>query len=263
MRYAQPRKLQTKRGQLKAALNAWCLTCKQPMARHGKNFSCAGCHVATRWHIEHRRPSQKQSSKNTRSETNLREDSYPYCLSCRLRMKWFSRSGTGRVHGFRCQQCKTIVASHLDYSKVVEKEKQILFLMRQGYLDSQIIKKMSCHRLTVKRLRKLVTNARRCDCGQLFHHSTKCFLKPGWQATARERRSDFEDLLVRINRRVPSAFPDEMRSDICQEMLLEILRSIEKVLANTPRFISEYKKRYPVNYYSIDANPVLLDRIAG
>ena len=263
MRYAQPRKLQTKRGQRKAGLNAWCLSCKQPMAKHGKNFACAACHIATRLHLEHRRNVPRQKSKGTTVEGDNREHSHPYCFSCRIRMNWFSRSGSGRVHGFRCRQCKTIVASRKDVSRLVDKEKRILLLMQQGYLDSQIVKMVGCHRLTVKRLRQFVTDARRCECGQLFYHSSKCHLRPGWQTRVRERRSDFDDLLIRINRRVPSAFPDEMRSDICQEMLLEIYRSIEKVLARTPHFISEYKKRYPRNYYSLDATPLLLERIAG
>jgi hypothetical protein len=80
---------------------------------------------------------------------------------------------------------------------------------------------------------------------------------------ARERRTAFDDLLVRINRRVPSTLPEEMRADICQEMLLQMMKSIEHVLANVPIFIKEYKRDYPFQYHSVDANPKLLERIAG
>jgi hypothetical protein len=54
-----------------------------------------------------------------------------------------------------------------------------------------------------------------------------------------------------------------MRDDICQEMLLDVMRSIDKVLGNLPSYISEYKKRYPFQYHSLDANPTLSERIAG
>jgi hypothetical protein len=74
---------------------------------------------------------------------------------------------------------------------------------------------------------------------------------------------EFDNLLLRINRRVPSVFPEEMRADVCQEMLLEVVRSIDRVLSKAPQFISEYKKRYPFQYYSLDANPKLMERIAG
>jgi hypothetical protein len=108
-----------------------------------------------------------------------------------------------------------------------------------------------------------VTDARKCECGQLFYHTSKCHRRPGWQALVRERRGAFEDLLVRINRRVPSSLPEEMRADICQEMLLQMMQSIEGVLANTPVFIREYKKDYPFQYHSFDAKPELVERIAG
>jgi hypothetical protein len=136
-------------------------------------------------------------------------------------------------------------------------------LIQAGYLDSHIVRKKKCHSTTVKRLRAQAGNVRRCECGQVFHHAGKCQLRPGWQTTARDRRDDFDNLLVRINRRVPSAFPEEMRDEICQEMVLEVMKSIERVLATAPQFISEYKKRYPFQYYSFDASPELMDRIAG
>lgn len=135
--------------------------------------------------------------------------------------------------------------------------------MEAGYMDSQIVRKMKCHHKTVKRLRAQNPEVKRCECGQLFHHVTKCHLRPGWQTVARERRSAFDDLLVRINRRVPAALPEEMRDDICQEMLLDLMRSIDKVLGNVPSYISEYKKRYPFQYHSFDANSKLVKRIAG
>jgi hypothetical protein len=73
----------------------------------------------------------------------------------------------------------------------------------------------------------------------------------------------FDELLVKVNRRVPRVFPEEMREEICQEILLEITRHIDKTLANMPKFISEYKVRYPFQYHSLDADPKLAERIAG
>lgn len=156
-----------------------------------------------------------------------------------------------------------MTSSRRDSSKTYQRELEILDLLRAGYLDKQIVKKLKCHHRTVARLRLRVEDARRCECGQLFYHVKKCQRRPGWQTLVRERRDAFDDLLVRINRRVPSTLPDEMRDDICQEMLLQMLKSIEQVLANTPRFIKDYKRHYPIQYLSFDAQPKLLERIAG
>lgn len=156
-----------------------------------------------------------------------------------------------------------MTASRKDGSKSYERERQILELLKAGYLDKQIVRKMRCHHRTVARLRIQVTDARRCECGQLFYHTTRCQRRPGWQTLARERRTAFDDLLVRINRRVPSTLPEEMRADICQEMLLQMMKSIDHVLANVPVFIKEYKKDYPFQYHSFDAKPKLIERIAG
>jgi hypothetical protein len=178
-------------------------------------------------------------------------------------MHRLSRRSLGKPHAFRCRECRAITASHKEKAKIHRREEQIIALLEAGYLDSQIVRKMKCHHQTVKRLRLQVSDVKRCECGQLFHHVSKCHLRPGWQTVARERRSAFDDLLLRINRRVPSGLPQEMRDDICQEMLLDVMRSIDKVLGNLPSYISEYKKRYPFQYHSLDANPTLSERIAG
>jgi hypothetical protein len=156
-----------------------------------------------------------------------------------------------------------MTASQKERGKHYLREKEILKLVKAGYLDKQIVRKMNCHHRTVARLRLQVTDVRRCDCGQLFYHTSKCHRRPGWQTVVRERRDAFDNLLVRINRRVPSALPEEMRADICQEMLLQMMESIEKVLASVPTFVKDYKKEYPFQYHSIDANPKFADKIAG
>lgn len=262
MRYAERRTLKTKRGVLKATLNAWCLSCHKPMARHGKNFSCAFCHLATRIHSVGCRK-RAEAIREGRKASRCLQSQYPFCLPCKIRMHRVSRNSSSRPHGFRCRQCRQITASRIEYSKAYWREKEILELIRAGHLDSQIVRKMKCHHQTVKRLRSQVSDERRCECGQLFFHVDQCSRRPGWQTKARERRDTFEELLVRINRRIPSAFPDEMRDEICQEMFLEIIKSVDRVLANAPEFIRKYKQRYPFQYHSFDANPKLVERIAG
>ncbi len=263
MRYAQPRKLKTARGKRKAALNAWCVTCRLRMERHGKNFTCSRCRIATRIAISRDFTRRSQLIKEGRIKCATSQDVYPFCIQCRIRMHRLSRASQGKPHGFRCRQCKAITASSRNQSSLQRREEQIVQLLEAGYLDSQIVRRMKCHHTTVKRLRVEVTEVRRCECGQLFHHVSKCHLRPGWQTVERERRNAFDDLLLRINRRVPGGLPDEMRGDICQEMLLDVMRSIDKILGNLPSYISEYKKRYAFQYHSFDANPKLLDRIAG
>ena len=263
MRYAKPRKLTTKRGTLKATLNAWCLSCHQPMAKHGKNFTCSECHLATRIHITNGLGSRAQSIRKGRAESANSQSLYPYCRECRLRMHRVSRNATAQCHAFRCRQCKAIAASHIERSKNYFRDQEILQMLRAGHLDTQIIRKVKCHHTTVRKLRTQVSDARLCECGQLFFHTSKCHRRPGWQSKVSERRQGFDELLVRINRRVPSVFPEEMREEICQEMLLEISRSIDRILANAPDFIKKYKRRYPLQYHSFDANPKLMERIAG
>ena len=260
MRYAQPRKLKTKRGQHKAEQNAWCITCHQPMARHGKNYSCSTCHVATRIELIAR------DGRNSPPAANRSHDPKavnPFCFTCRIRMHRFSRTASGKPHSYRCRQCKAMTASHRDGSRSYQREREIVQLLKAGYLDKQIVRKMKCHHRTVARLRLQVNDPRTCECGQLFYHTTKCHRRPGWQTLARERRTAFDDLLVRINRRVPSTLPEEMRADICQEMLLQMMQYIERVLAEVPVFIREYKKHYPFQYHSFDGKPKLIERIAG
>jgi len=258
VRYGQPRKLKTKRGQKKAEQNAWCFTCRQPMSRHGKNFACSNCHIATR--IELTVGPRPQGAKLSLQDSTWQQ---PFCISCRVQMNRFSRRTSGRPHSYRCRTCKSMTASYRDSSKTYEKEQEILELITAGYLDKQIVRKLKCHHRTVARLRLQVNDPRRCDCGQLFYHTKKCQKRPGWQTLVRERRTVFDDLLVRINRRVPSTLPEEMRADICQEMLLQMMKSIDNVLTKVPEFIKEYKKDYPFQYHSFDANPKLLERIAG
>lgn len=263
MRYAQSRKLNTKRGERKAALNAWCVSCHQPMERHGKNFTCPRCRIATRIVISGGFRKRSQLIREGRLVCASGQAAYPFCAQCRIRMHRLSRRSRDKPHAFRCRKCKAVTASHKEQSKIHQRQEQIIQLLEAGYMDSQIVRKMKCHHKTVKRLRGQIPEVKRCECGQLFHHVTKCHLRPGWQTVARERRSAFDDLLVRINRRVPATLPEEMRDDICQEMLLDLMRSIDKVLGNVPSYISEYKKRYPFQYHSFDANPKLVKRIAG
>jgi len=263
MRYVRPRKLKTNRGLLKATRNAWCLSCHQPMARHGKNFSCSTCHLATRIRIEKGRGNRSHAIRQGKTASASKQSSYPFCVSCKIRMHRFSRASSGKTHSFRCRQCKAITSSHIERRKAFQREQEILELLKAGHLDSQIVRKVKCHHTTVRRLRKEVTNVRLCECGQLYHHVTRCHIRAGWQTLVKERRAAFDELLVRINRRIPSVFPDEMRDEIGQEMFLEILRSIDRVLANAPEFVRKYKKRYPFQYHSFDGNPTLVERIAG
>jgi hypothetical protein len=257
MRYAQPRKLKTKRGALKAELNAWCLTCRQPMARHGRNFTCARCRIATRITITNGFRQRSQLVKQGQVSCANAQSSYPFCIRCQNRMHRLSRKSSGKPHAFRCRQCKAVTASQTEKTRVLKREEAILELVRAGYLDSQIVKRMRCHHTTVKRLRLQVSEVKRCECGQLQHHVNKCHLRPGWQTVAQELRSGFDDQLVRINRRVPGALPEEMRAEICQEMLLDVMRSIDEILGNVPSYMSAFQ------YYSFDASPDLIERIAG
>src|ERR1041385_2048404 len=125
MRYAKPRKLQTKRGQQRAEANAWCVGCRQPMARHGKNFTCSTCHVACRIQLTPtRRAGVKcrfggQGRVLRKNDKRLSEATLgnPYCLSCRVKMKThgFRKTKAGPIRIFTCSSC----GGHVSHIKAV------------------------------------------------------------------------------------------------------------------------------------------------
>jgi len=252
VRYAQPRYLKTKRGERKANENAWCLKCRRPMARHGRNFSCASCHVATR--IEIVGTARRSAPKG---EALSAVDARPWCLSCR---QPFKRSGPDR---FRCFRCRLVVRGHSDKRKLLAaREREIVGLIRAGYTNKDVARKANCHHQTAARLRRGV-RARLCECGGLFFHKHQCKKRRGWQSTVQERRSTFDDLLVRINRRIPRGLDEEVRGEVAQQMLVDIVQLIDDTLSKSQDYIRRYKKDYPFQVYSIDANPTFADRLVG
>ena len=77
------------------------------------------------------------------------------------------------------------------------------------------------------------------------------------------RRSMFDDLLVRINRRVPGALPEEMRNEICQAMLFDVVESVKRILDRSQDYIRQYKKEYPFQMLSLDADNRLAETLVG
>jgi len=152
---------------------------------------------------------------------------------------------------------------HRDFSEKLDKQAQIVRLIQGGFIDKQIVRKLHCHHRTVAALRSTVKDPRRCECGQLFHHTTKCHRRPGWQLKVQDRRSMFDDLLVRINRRVPRGLPEEMRSEICQEMLFDVVESVTRILDRSQDYIRKYKKEYPFRLLSLDADNRLAATLVG
>jgi len=249
-RYAQPRKLSTRRGRAKAEQNAWCISCQRPMARHGKNFYCATCHVATR-----------MASAGIRIATCATPiasaEAKPWCLSCR---KPFRRCGGER---FRCPGCNISIRGHKDRRKLSPaKEREIVGLIQAGHTNKDIALKAHCFHQTVARLRAGV-QARLCECGGLFHHKSKCKKRPGWQSMVQERRSTFDDLLVRVNRRIPRGLDEEVRAEVAQQMLADIAQLIDDTLSKSQEYIRRYKKQYPFQLYSLDANRTFAERLVG
>jgi hypothetical protein len=72
------------------------------------------------------------------------------------------------------------------------------------------------------------------------------------------------EFLQRMDRSVPYGLPQEMREDILQELMMEVLEGINRVVANVPEFIRKYKKEYPFRMYSLD-DPYsgLAERLVG
>jgi hypothetical protein len=251
-RYAKPRTLKTKRGELKALNNAWCLKCRKPMERHGKSFTCTPCRSATR--VQFIGPSRLRGE---RVKIN------PWCLRCRKPMAGSFGKTRRRFACLGKVGCGAFVTAHTTRKGKIEMRKaRIAALVAEGYLNKDICRRVGTFNGTVREIRATLS-ARLCLCGQLFHHHGKCDKRPGWQTVARERRSDFDDLLMRINRRVPRGLPEEMREEICQQMLFDIAQSINDILSRSQDFIRQYKKTYPFAIYSIDADPTLAERLVG
>jgi hypothetical protein len=140
MRYSKPRKLRTKRGQLKAEQNAWCLVHRIPMQKHGKNFVCAG-HWSTRVAITTKPVAQrpKKAHKVTFAEHSAASASkrhlysradYPHCLRCHLRMVRITRD-TGCGLGYRCVNCNNTVMAR--YASKQSWRRRVPTVLRSDY----------------------------------------------------------------------------------------------------------------------------------
>lgn len=246
-RYATPRKLQTKRGQYRAEHNPWCLKCHAPMAKHGPHFYCRPCHTTVRAEgiprIYETKPRFKVTSHNP--------DTYPYCLQCHWRMyRMFQPQRLSWL--FRCPRCKRYVTGRVSYAERFFKDKAIVRLIKLGYPNESIMAQLKCHGQRVSGLRKGVT-ARRCECGQLFFHRTKCTFRSatnwrnkrgGWQDAVGDKRSLFDTLLIRIKKRIPRGLPEDVQGEVAQMVLLDMLKVMDEKISHIPKYLREYNRWY-------------------
>lgn len=245
-RYSKPRKLKTKRGQLKAEQNAWCLEHQIPMEKHGKNISCPG-HWSTRIEITSRgkRTFAERSRLLTGQEKrrSFTRPENPFCLRCKIRMCRLSRSPLRYV----CRNCNAAPVAHTERKGKLEEQKQaVIRLLRQGKSQTQIVRELHVHWSTVRALRPPDYLA--AKSGPHKGHET--------------HRTMFDELLVKVSRAIPRALFDEIRDELTSMILVDIAGDIDKRIKSVQDYIRQYKKMYPQRI-SLDADPTLAERIEG
>lgn len=106
-----------------------------------------------------------------------------------------------------------------------------------------------------------VATPRLCQCGLPFYHKRRCN-KRQWQSVVANGRPFFDELLININRRLQSGLPEEVKLEMAQMVLLDIMQDIDVRLSKKEDYLRRYKKMYP-QQLSLDDNYVLTDRLEG
>lgn len=280
VRYSQPRKLKTKRGQLKAERNAWCIKCHQPMAKHGCFFHCQNCRSCCK--AQQGPPQWKRLAAPTN----------PWCLRCRQPLIKHGQS-------YRCKECGTHVADNHRLRLALERRGRTnawCLSCRWPMLATGVWRCERCGVSTVYHSIKAerrdtrpeadprnpycIIHRRRMQSAEKGRRRFRCpecrlsvtarsrqmahYVGVQWQLRPLAAPSTTIDRFVRaIDHAVPRGLLPEMREEICQEMLLAILDYAEKVVLDVPGFVKAYKKRYPLPMNSLDANPLWAEKLVG
>lgn len=266
-RYRIPnRKIKTRRGQLKREQNAWCIRCRQPMERHGKSFCCRPCHWATQivGTYSRARTFADRSLSITGKVRHFADtrQAYPWCIHCKRRMVRTSRNlKRHTLLRWLCLNCGQSCAAVSRIRRLQEEKRhEVLKLLNEGWPQEMIRERLKVGSGTVKELAQRAT-PRLCACGRIYRHRQRC-LQRRWQDAVQNRRSAFDDLLLRVNRKLQSGLPNEMRAELVSMMLVDIMKDIDVRLNRAQDYVRKYKRMYPLTV-SLDDNPRLTESLVG
>lgn len=267
MRYSQPRKLKTRRGQLKSEHNPYCLIHRTPMKKQGKSWVCIG-HWST---VAHAVSKNRQFAAASLSITGKVKRfaggraAYPWCLRCEIRMTRASRNLKRHqsVH-YICQNCQqSCLAEYKSLSERRERERQCLTLLNEGHPVSYIRRTLRMSTVTIAKIRGAAT-PKLCDCGQIKHHLTRCKLRPAYRGIKTEQRSEFDRQLYRISQvHVLRGLPQEVRDDVAQAMLLDVMEHMEQTLKRAPDYLRKHNQWYSRIHANVDLSAPKVLKMEG
>lgn len=269
MRYAQPRKLNTKRGQLKAERNAWCWIHRTPMQRHGRRFACSGHWTVL---IDGSGNFAKRSLERTgrtgrqaEAVAAVTKFSYPWCCTCHKRMRRLGRAADGRPSGFYCGYCRAIAGSRTSvvHFKKFLHQRQIKTMIRAGHLNEQISRTLHAHCYTIKKLRAQIPaqEVAHCKCGKLKFHTVACSIKPDIRTLLAPHRTEFDRMITAMNRQILPGLPEDVRLEIAQQMFLDVRIAVKEITKRAPEYLRRYNEWY--NRLSGKVNVDSLKNVAG
>jgi hypothetical protein len=145
---------------------------------------------------------------------------------------------------FWCRNCGTSTVAISSQWPKIERDAAILEMLNEGYLPIDIIRKLKVHNRTVAKLQPNATPAR-CKCGRIKHHRAGCSKANAWRKLVEQQKSEFDQLIARINHSLPFNLPPEMRDDIKAQMWLDIFQYVAKIVSNPLKLVKAYNRQYP------------------
>lgn len=222
----------------------------------------------------------------------IRNHGYPAsCVACWSGVVRIGYDRRGRQR-FRCTGCRRSFGNSyfLYKSRHIykpEKASAAVALFREGYSIRHVAGMVGLSNRTAQTYRNLfVPNGSvLCACGRDAKHRGWCSWRFGqserrqsWLARVRvvrlpkprilrselvypyllDTQVEGADLLLAVNAAVPKSLPQDVRADVCQELILACLAGevdARQIAAHAPHFIKQHYKRYPRRFgiVSLDA----------
>lgn len=144
------------------------------------------------------------------------------------------------------------------------RDQQIAALVRAGYQGVQIAAKLHCSTKTIKRVRETVTEIARCECGRPKYHTRGCLKTNAFRREARAQQPVFEAIINSLQAKLPERIPAEMREDIRQQLLLDVMEFVGEAVQNSHKYVRKYNQMFPYNRdVSLDGSPRLAEILEG
>lgn len=165
----------------------------------------------------------------------------PWCVTCQRPMK---KEGCK----FSCRRCRSHATREPRRRGAVSRvsDSTIIKAITAERTLQSVAREFRVSERRVGRLRKTISLS--CRCGKEAHHTRACRPVYPYGAT--------HELVQMVNEAVPRSLPEDIRGDVCQEMILAMLDGEVNVLDRAQEFIRAHRKEYAFRFgpMSIDGN---------